>query len=488
MSKLIGIDIRPHTVRIAVLRTSYRRAYLEALHEVDRREHEDLGAALREVVGSHQQQGEGVGVVLEGNNAFIHRIALPLAALKQVEEVLPFELEARVPVDMESLVYDFRVLPRASAGAQVDVLAAAASSESVEARIELVKAALGHEPEYVSVGPLALGNLASVMRPLRDASYAAVLELGDGSSELVVMNLGVTVFARTLSVGVELLPDGVEELLRSLKQTLIAWETTGESPVTQLFICGGGAEVDGMTTFLGDKLGIPVSDLPAFEFETIHPDHVAQLPRFAKAVGIALGMRPGSKDLNLRQGELVYQRGFGFLKQKVPLLAGLAAVMLLSFLFWAWAEGRALGQQNEALTTAVAELAKQTLGEETDDAAHINELLDTGGKEEKDPQPELDAFDLALLLASQIPKELQHDIDELELQRGHVKLQGVVNSTEDAQKIAESLKRERCLKDVNISKITQVVKSSRQKYSMEFDVRCHDEKKKKASAADGEEG
>jgi general secretion pathway protein L len=314
-----------------------------------------------------------------------------------------------------------------------------------------------------------------------------VLALGEGESELVVLSRGVAVFARTLSVGIDVLPNGIDDLVRALRQSLIAWETTGESRVTQLFLCGGGAAVTGIASFLSEQLALAVSDLPAFEVESVSPEFVLDLPRFSKAVGIALGMRAGFKDLNLRQGDLVYQRGYGFLKQKIPLLGGLGLAVLLSFLFWAWAQGRALTHQNEALTNAVAELAKQILGEETDDVAHINELLDTRGKEEKDPQLELDALDLTVVLANQIPKELEHDIDELELQRGHAKMQGVVNSTEDAQKIAENLKKEHCFKDVTISKITQQVKSSRQKYSMEFEVRCQDVKKKPA-AAEGEEG
>ena len=40
---------------------------------------------------------------------------------------------------------------------------------------------------------------------------------------------------------------------------------------------------------------------------------------------------------------LVYERGYGFLREKVPLLSGLFAVVLFSFLFATWAELRSLG-------------------------------------------------------------------------------------------------------------------------------------------------
>ncbi|HMR76459.1 MAG TPA: general secretion pathway protein GspL, partial [Polyangiaceae bacterium] len=77
-------------------------------------------------------------------------------------------------------------------------------------------------------------------------------------------------------------------------------------------------------------------------------------------------------------------------------------------------------------------------------------------------------------------------IEDFDMQRGHLKLSGVVGSTQDAQQIATALKEVKCFEDVKISKITQVVNSDRQKYVLELDVRCpEDAPKKKKKKADG---
>jgi uncharacterized protein YktA (UPF0223 family) len=167
----------------------------------------------------------------------------------------------------------------------------------------------------------------------------------------------------------------------------------------------------------------------------------------------------------------------------VPLFAGLGSAMLLSFVFSAWAESRSLEQQNSSLTEAMAGLSKQLLEEESTDAAYVAELLDKGLRKEKDPQPETDAFKLVLQLAKHIPLEFEHEVDELDLARAHVKLRGIVKSTEAAQKIAENLKTEPCFRDVKILKISQHQKSERQAYSMEFEVRCEELPKKRVAAA-----
>jgi general secretion pathway protein L len=210
------------------------------------------------------------------------------------------------------------------------------------------------------------------------------------------------------------------------------------------------------------------------------------LARYGKAIAVALGLRAGSKDLDLRRGPLAYQRGYVFVNERVPLLVGLCAVTMVSFVFSAWAESRSLTQENAALSETMASLAKEVLGEEADDPERVIELLERGSSPEKDPQPDKDAFDLAVAFAEHVPETIEHDVDDLELSKNHVKLTGIVPTTEDAQKVAEAFKNAPCFKNVTISKISQVVKSDRQKYSMEFDFHCETEKAPAKKSDEGE--
>lgn len=488
MSKFVGIDIRPNLVRVAVLRTSYRRIEVEALREVETRGFEELEHAVRHAAGEFTRHGEAIAVTLGGQSAFIHRLALPPAALKQVEEVVPFELEARVPVDFDTLVFDSRVLPRQKHDALVEVLAAAVPSDQVRDRIELVRDALGHEPEQVSLAPLTLSNLTVVTRELRGEECVAVVELADATCEVVIVHQGVAVFGRTLSIGVSGFPESAPELARTLRQTWVAWAATATPQVTKVYLCGGGADTDGITDYLTQGTGVEVALLPEPEFgAALTEDQRAVWRRYARSMGVALSLRSGSKDLNLRKGALSYQRGYGFLKERVPLLSALGGALLLSFLFSAWAENRALTEERESLAVALGTLSKQILEEESTDAEYVQELLDKGLRREKDPQPEIDAFQLAIILSKHIPLELEHEIDELDLARNHVKLRGIAKSTEAAQKIAENLKTEPCFKDVAISKISQYRNTTRQNYSMEFEIRCEEAPKKRAGTSEEQE-
>jgi pimeloyl-CoA synthetase len=75
-----------------------------------------------------------------------------------------------------------------------------------------------------------------------------------------------------------------------------------------------------------------------------------------------------------------------------------------------------------------------------------------------------------------------------------VKINGLVASTADAQLISAAMQAQRCVSDVKISKITQAINQQRQKYVLEFDVKCPEDDKKKvkkkaeaAPAASGEQ-
>ncbi|MEN9579881.1 MAG: ral secretion pathway protein GspL, partial [Pseudomonadota bacterium] len=456
MPRTLGIDIRPNSIRLALVRTTYRRVHLEALAEVQLRDFDTVEAALRAVAAPYMQHHEGVVMALPGNQVYVHRVSLPPAALKQVSQVLPFELEAQIPVDFDELVYDFRVLPREKTAATIEVLAAAAQTTRVRDLIALGQAALGQEPERIGVGPLPLGNLSVLCPALRAPRQLAVVELGDEQTQLIMLNQGVTIAARTLSIGVGGLPENAKQLVAGLKQTLTNWASVTGHPVEHLYVCGDGAAAAGIQEYLTGQLGVPVEALAALQFDEASPENRSLGGRFAKAIALSLVVRGAYKDLDLRRGQLTYQRGYGFLSQKIPLMASLGAILLVSFLFSGWAQSRSLKQEHEVLLTAISGLSKHILDEETEDVDRVLDLLEAGGKQEKDPQPQMDGFDLVVAIAKQLPPGIQHDIEELELARDNVKLRAVVQSTEDAQKVTEAFKKEPCFRDIKIQKITAV--------------------------------
>jgi general secretion pathway protein L len=464
MARYIGIDIGSSQVRALLLSTGYKRVAIEAISEVALDSVESLEQALQACVTPMLPHSDGIAVAIDGDGAFVHRLKLPLTARKQIDAVLPFELESQLPIDMSELVYDYRVLRTEPSATAIEVIAALARTEQVKERIDLVKRALGREPERVSCGSLVLGNLALVSRDLMSKSPVALVDLGSKRTEVAVLSDGEPLFVRTLSRGVAGLPESAAFLIAELRQTFLSFLASTDVAIDSVILLGGGAGASGADQYLSHELGLPVRALPAFELEA-GPDVVLALPRFAKALALAAGLSGKAVDLNLRSGPLAYQRGFGFLKERAPLLAGLLAATLVSFLFASWADLHALARENEELVAALAVQSKQDLGEELTDPTAVAESIERAKtRDEPDPMPHMDAFDVMVELSSAIPMSVTHDIEELDVDHSHVRVNGIVPKTEDAQNLATKMAEHRCVSGSKIAKVSQVVNDTRQKY------------------------
>jgi len=489
MAKIIGIDIRGRFVRAVLLGTSYRRVALESLAEIDRTQFPALEQAVQACLLPLLQHADALAVSIDGDVSFVHRLSLPITAQKQLAEVIPFELEAQVPVDIESLVYDYLILPRDHAGTTIEVLAAAARIEHVRDRLGLVSRAVSREAERVGVGALPLANLATVIPELDGDTPTAVVELADDRSEVVVLARGFPVFARTLSIGVSGLPQSAPLLAAQLRQTMAAANATLAAPVSAVYLTGGGSAASGAEAYLANELNVAVVPLPRPDIDGLTPDQSDVLPRFARALGLGLGLRGRARDLDLRRGGLAYQRSHAFLKEKAPLLGALGATILVSFLFSTWAELRSLSREHDALAAELSAASKDALGEETDDPDRVKELLEgAAAKAEIDPMPHFDGFDLMVELSKAVPATITHDIEELELSREHVRIRGIVGSAAEAQQIADGMKQDKCMSDVKITKVSQVVNSTRQKYQLEADIKCPEDAAATKRAEAEEEG
>lgn len=491
MARFIGLDIGARTVRAALIATRLRRVAIERLEEVAvlGNDYEAVQAAITTAASALLPHAEGLATAIEGDLAFVHRITLPAAAAKRVAEVLPFELEAHVPVDPAELAYDHRLLRREKNDAPLVVLLAAARLEHLGARVELVRRALGREPDRLACGSMALANLAGIIPQLRVPGPVAMVDLGGRRTEVTLIAHGEPVWVRTLSRGVEGLPESAAPLAAELKQTLLSWAANQGTAVERVYLVGGGSQAEGAAAFLAHELGVPIDPLPPLEVDGLTPEVAASAPRFAKAIALSLGAAGRGHDVDLRRGPLAFQRGYGFLKEKAPVLLGLVAATFVSFLFATWAEVRGLSREHETLVQRLSSVTQEVLGESLEDAESATLELDKiKAMDDVDPLPHMDAFDVIVEFSKIIPPTVTHDIEDFDMQRGHVKIQGVIGSAEEAQNVVTELDKVRCIRSPKIGKITKAINSDRQKYVLEFDVKCDEDgpKKKKKEAAPAE--
>jgi general secretion pathway protein L len=174
----------------------------------------------------------------------------------------------------------------------------------------------------------------------------------------------------------------------------------------------------------------------------------------------------------------VFERGFAWVRDRIPVLAGLLSVIVVGFMFSAWARLHTVNAERRALEGALASVTQEVLGTQAASAGEAQGLLaKEAALTDEDPMPHADAFDVMVRLSDAVPPSMKHDIEELDVQKGHVLVRGIVGSIPDAQSIEGTLAEDRCLSDVKLKSTTQAVGSDRQKYLLEFDLRCPEDVK-----------
>jgi general secretion pathway protein L len=157
----------------------------------------------------------------------------------------------------------------------------------------------------------------------------------------------------------------------------------------------------------------------------------------------------------------------------------------VSFGFSTIAELRGLDAEHEMLATRLAVASRDVLGEETVDPDKAKELLGSGpGKADEDPLPRIDGFDAMVQISKAVPKDLVHDVVELDVQRGKVVIQGVVGAVADSETIAKGMRENACFKDVRVARTTQFGEG-KYKYQLEFELKCEPKKPKGSPDAEG---
>src|SRR5688572_29622448 len=183
MSTWLGIDIGATAVKVAAIRTAYRKVQLVGVASVEVAVAggtiEAVSQAARAVLGEKGGLGDAVAISMEGARGTVKVVGLPQNAAKSIGDVLPYELESSLPFDLSEAVFDYRILPglREKKGEELAVLVGIAKVADVSARIELVKGALGVEPERVGMGAFPIANLAQFATGMTEG-IVAIVDLG----------------------------------------------------------------------------------------------------------------------------------------------------------------------------------------------------------------------------------------------------------------------------------------------------------------------
>ena len=249
--------------------------------------------------------------------------SLPATAQKQLADVLAYELEAQIPFDLEGAVFDWRLLEHDRRGrrscpswprSRASKTCARASSSS--------RRRPSQEPERVGVGRVRARRRSSrTSPPLAEGETVAVVDLGAKASEVLILERGEPVFARTLSTGTEGLPGHGRPPCarppRQLRRTSRAGRRSAEPrvPVRRRRVRLGGR---GVPLRVARDPGAGSAGAGRSTWPRSAPRRCASCPATRRPSSLALSLAGRGAGMNLRRGPLAFERGFAWVRERIP--------------------------------------------------------------------------------------------------------------------------------------------------------------------------
>ena len=478
MSLVLGIEITPRAVRGAFLKTALRGFEMELYAEEPipqpTEEHSTTGllrAAIAKLIAQGSRPPDRVIAALDGELASLRLIDLPLGVEKKIGEVLPGELETVLPFDVDEAIIDYQIVGRDETNLQL--MTVATPSQNVADRLRMLSAA-GVDPRQLAVGAAAFDGLSGLLPEALDGRTVLVIDVGASNTDFAVLSSGQCTFARTLSGGMNLVESGRRNQLGvSLQRTLASYRAQRSDEPTIIWLSGETSTMDSARQWLAEQLGIecgrvPVPTAPGADDETA--------PKFARAAALAGRALSRKKQLDLLQGQFASKAGRGEIRKHLRLIAVCAAAVVLSFIVSLGARYRVAKAEQERLTTQLAGVSSDLLGEETTSALHARELL-TGGPRIEDPLPRFDAYDVLEAISESIPTDIPHDTRRLLIEidddgdRGRFEIQGTVGTIAERDRLVQELQDHRCFSDVEKGSISTAV-GDRKDYKVAVRVQC----------------
>ncbi len=286
---------------------------------------------LRRIWSQHKIKNKRVATALSGHSVIIRRINLPTMGEAELAEQIRWEAEQYIPFDIKDVSLDYHVLEGSSLAGDgnMDVILVAARKEKIEDYTSVISQA-GLEPTVVDVGTFAALNCFEANYADEMPGSAALIDIGASVTSIAILQHGVSVFWRDISIGgnqytdtlqrelnlsrdqaeaakrgeavegvagaqaQEILGSVNEELCHEIQRTVdfVKAFAGSDNTLGAIFLTGGGSRLPGLHEALANQFGARIEMLDPFRRvhlpARLEGQYTEAGPHAAVAVGLAL--------------------------------------------------------------------------------------------------------------------------------------------------------------------------------------------------------
>jgi len=477
LKNVLGLDLGSHTLKAVELQQGLRTLEVARVYAEPREPQMPLAEQIERMLRVHSFQRDHVVTALRGDRVSMHRLTFPFGEKRRIAQAVPFEIEDRVPFDVDEMVLDWELSQREHG--RSEVIAVLAPRTEVSTLIELLRDA--HcDARTIECDGLVLGNLCAAF----DLGGARLLvDVGHVKTSLCAVKDGQVISARTLGIGgrsfTEALAQhhalsleeaerrkhqyGVAEpglgapfppadaILDRLASEIVrfanALEASAPGGFTAITLLGGGARLARLDEWLTERTGLPTDRLGAPR-EDSGLAAIAEEGPLLLAPALALALRGSARartHVNLRQDDFArrtdfshFRRDFGSTGILAAIVAGLA---VLSFTTGAVLESREASSVEEQIAAlyheafpdqSVPDDPVRAMREAVTEAEGRAEFLGVYGGN-------MSALDVLTEISRRVPHDLDVGLEELSIDKQTIRLRVYAKTFEAADRLGAEL-------------------------------------------------
>jgi len=414
------------------------------LSEDDEPENLESSEANSPTLDLEEVFGDEIGstaALLENNKVLFQRVDLPFKDEKQVEKVLPLQIQDQIPFDIDDFIVDSCLSGQEGEG-KFNYLSSYTPRSEVRSTLRALRGA-GLEPSLLTNNAFALAGLTAIS-PEAFPPCAAIVEIQSSFSSIVVFDHDGIKLMREISAKTSA---DIPQLMSDIKCSLEHFQLTEDCPLEKIFIVGNKDAAKSLAT----SLPSPSSYL---DLNSLRPGNLTSvdLNEFPAAVGL-LGHESDrttfseNGHINFRQGEFAYKPTLGNVlvaaKQHFWSIAGAIAMGVILLLGQIFVEH----SQHQSVVSRLNKIATDAVpGEYVASGGEISfleeqvlnledQLRDIGSLSALSPLNSLKE------LSEFIPESLNTEIESMVIGNASIVINGSLSSIPDLGKLDALLKK-----------------------------------------------
>ncbi len=371
MRKVIGIDIRQNSVTLVLVKKHVKGNAVEKGIQIPIPPSDNFQAGLKSALETAftniDISGSDFAVSLPPGHISFRNLEIPFKDKKKIRQILPFELEPHIPFTVDDIVIDFTMPKNAEHPERSSLFIGVIDIPTLRLYMDTLSS-VGVDPEIVTVGgystALCLANLSEV------PDNCIVLDTASGQCCLFAIVSREIRYIRMLTTPPEA-KNFSPSLSTEIMRTLAAFEQMLNDEYTpeRVYVTGNLVEDKGFTTGLSKALEMDVHPVDLVADTRAALKHVSVFswspPRMDNALGLAIMIVEGFRELNFRQGPFAPSRQWVEHKGQIiksSILAGLVLILLLTgYLI----ESRFRENKLKHLNNQIVDIFKSTLPDVT---------------------------------------------------------------------------------------------------------------------------